>query len=257
MLMISCEYADVFTCLVCVRQRWEMVEGTGRRAEGGRVQIGSGKTVMQSKYLDQRQEVIMRKFCCSLPVLTCMTLRAFGAGSVTGHTVLFSPKRPVHDSHTVWRAGRGERGEEGGLSDDVRDVCWWLVRNVRCLTPTPLLGPYCHYSSVLGPTCSYFFCCCERKQSMRRLLGLGTKPILSGTDWNVFVALTLQDCQVLEAATEYLVKLLVLSPYSSDSSWFESKCCQFDTTLFRQSPFTMLYDYVRFNILELWHLLLN
>ncbi len=38
--------------------------------------------VMPSKYLDQRQEVIMRKSCCSLPVMTSMTLRAFGAGSV-------------------------------------------------------------------------------------------------------------------------------------------------------------------------------
>lgn len=65
--------------------------GGGGGADGGGVQIGSSKTVMQSKYLDQRQEVIMRKFCCSLPVLTSMTLRAFGGGSVTGHSVLFSP----------------------------------------------------------------------------------------------------------------------------------------------------------------------
>lgn len=86
----------------------EIVEGTGRRADGGRVQIGSSETVMQSKYLDQRQEVIMRKCCCSLPVLTSMTLRAFGAGSVTGHTVLFSPKRPVHDCDAAWRAGAYE-----------------------------------------------------------------------------------------------------------------------------------------------------
>lgn len=70
--------ADVFTWL-CVRQWREAVEGTGRRADGGgRVQIGSSETVMQSKYLDQRQEVIMGKFCCSLPVLTSMTLRIFG-----------------------------------------------------------------------------------------------------------------------------------------------------------------------------------
>lgn len=70
--------ADVFTWRR-VRQWREAVEGTGRRADGGgRVQIGSSETVMQSKYLDQRQEVIMRKFCCSLPVLTSMTLRVFG-----------------------------------------------------------------------------------------------------------------------------------------------------------------------------------
>lgn len=74
-----------------MRQWREIVEGTGRRADGGRAQIGSSKTVMQSKYLDQRQEVIMRTFCCSLPVLTSLTLRVSGAGSVTGHTAFAFP----------------------------------------------------------------------------------------------------------------------------------------------------------------------
>ena len=89
MVMISrgCADADVFTCLVCV---CVCVCSSVKQSKGGG-QIGSSETVMAPKYLDQRQEVIMGKFCCSLPVLTFMTLRAFGAGSVTGHTVLFSP----------------------------------------------------------------------------------------------------------------------------------------------------------------------
>lgn len=62
---------------VCVS---EIAEGTGRRAE-------CRLAVMLSKYLEQRQEVIMGKSCCSLPVMTSLTLRVFGAGSVTGHTV--------------------------------------------------------------------------------------------------------------------------------------------------------------------------
>lgn len=152
MVMISrgCAEADVFTCVVCVCSSVKQSKGGG---EGGG-QIGSSETVMASKYLDQRQEVIMGKFCCSLPVLTFMTLRAFGAGSVTGHTVLFSPKRPVHPA---WRAG-------GLWDDDVRGclvVIWKTcrVKAVSVLDPPPacLPGPYCHYSSVLGIICCNLF----------------------------------------------------------------------------------------------------
>lgn len=78
---------------MCVCSWREIVEGTGRRANAGRVHIGSSKTVMQSKYLDQRQEVIMRTFCCSLPVLTSMTLRAGRARSVTGRSLAFPRKK--------------------------------------------------------------------------------------------------------------------------------------------------------------------
>lgn len=52
---------------------------------------------MQSKYLEQHWEVIMRTFCCSLPVLTSLTLRIFRVGSATGCTrVLFQFRK-----HTV------------------------------------------------------------------------------------------------------------------------------------------------------------
>lgn len=66
---------------VCVEK---YVKGLG----GGQMVDECRLAAMQSKYLDQRQEVIMRKFCCSLPVLTSVTLRA---GSVTGHTVFYFP----------------------------------------------------------------------------------------------------------------------------------------------------------------------
>lgn len=52
--------------------------------------------LMQSKYLEQRQEVIMRKFCSSLPVLTSVTLRTFMVCSVTGRPLPFSPETPVN-----------------------------------------------------------------------------------------------------------------------------------------------------------------
>lgn len=52
--------------------------------------------LMQSKYLEQHQEVIMRKFCSAHPVLTSVTLRTFMVCSVAGHTLLFSPEAPVN-----------------------------------------------------------------------------------------------------------------------------------------------------------------
>lgn len=61
------------------------------------MQTGNRKAVMQSKYLEQHWEVIMRTFCCSLPVLTSLTLRIFRVGSATGCTrVLFQFRK-----HTV------------------------------------------------------------------------------------------------------------------------------------------------------------
>lgn len=148
-----------FFLLLYVCQWREIVEGTGRRADGGRVQIGSSKTVMQSKYLDQRQEVIMRKFCCSLPVLTSMTLRAFGAGSGTGHTLYFPLKDQFEThTHTAWRGGR-----EGG----VMRWCEWclliICKSVELQPPqrsthTSLPRPYCYYGSVLEPKRSIFSC---------------------------------------------------------------------------------------------------
>ena len=70
-----------------------IAEETQKRANGGREQTGSIKATLQSKYLEQRQEAIMRKFYRALPVLTSVTLRGFGVGSVTGTTVLFSHSR--------------------------------------------------------------------------------------------------------------------------------------------------------------------
>lgn len=117
---------------MCVRQRREIVEGTGRRADGRRVQIGSSITVMQSKYLDKRQEVIMRTFCCSLPVFTSMSLRAFGAGSVTGHAVFYFPLKDQFMTLTK-REGRGfMRRCEGFLL---------IICKTRWVTVDPHLSP--------------------------------------------------------------------------------------------------------------------
>lgn len=62
----------------------------GKQCEG-KMEGDEQQTAMQSKHLDQPQEVIMEKFSCSLPVLTSMTLRAFGASSVSRRSAFYFP----------------------------------------------------------------------------------------------------------------------------------------------------------------------
>lgn len=94
--------------------QWRVMVETRQMVEENRL-----AAAMQSKYLDQPQEVIMRKFSCSLPVLTSLTLRVSGAGSVSGHRVLLSLK----DQKAALLWSTSTQSIKGG--GDMRDVCWW------------------------------------------------------------------------------------------------------------------------------------